>query len=420
MQLIIHRGAHQVGGSCVELKHMDSTILLDIGLPLDSNFDNNPESNLPQPLFSEIRKGIKKINGVLLSHAHMDHYGLAGMLPPDIPLYCGPASADLINLTSRISPHNNIKPLTPRFFKDRETFSIDSFSITPYLVDHSAFDAYGFLISAGGKSLFYTGDFRAHGRKEKIFDNLINNLPEINVLVMEGTMIGSRSEEISLTEKELEEKFVQLIQDTPGIVMVSTSSQNIDRLVTIFRATIRSQRLLIIDFYTAEILERLGKYANIPQASWPKIRVCYPRLLAQRLEQLGLTDILAKHRKNGIRWTKIQEIENKAVILIRPGFLFNIKQFLTLKGATWIYSMWPGYFKISRSLNKLQSYFEDKAVRIEYLHTGGHAKKEDLVKMADNLKPSMLIPIHSFHSEKFKDDFANVRLVKDGEVLQID
>ena len=419
MQLIIHRGAHQVGGSCVELSHMDSTILLDVGLPLDSGFDNDPESNLPQPLFDEIRQGIKKINGVLISHAHMDHYGLAGMLPPDIPLYCGPASADLMDLTSRISPHN-IKPLIPRFFKDREMFSIGSFSITPYLVDHSAFDAYGFLISAGGKSLFYTGDFRAHGRKEKMFDKLINDLPKINVLVMEGTMIGSRSEEISLTEKELEEKFVQLIQDTPGIVMVSTSSQNIDRLVTIFRATIRAQRLFIIDFYTAEILERLGKYANIPQASWPKIRVCYPRLLAQRFEKIGLTDILAKHRQKGIKWTRLQEIEDRSVILIRPGFLFNIKKFLNLKGATWIYSMWPGYFKTSRSLNKLQSYFEDKGVRIECLHTGGHAKKEDLIKMADTLKPSMLIPIHSFHSDKFKDDFTNVRLVKDGEVLQID
>ncbi len=33
MKLIIHRGAHQVGGSCVELSHEDTTILLDIGLP---------------------------------------------------------------------------------------------------------------------------------------------------------------------------------------------------------------------------------------------------------------------------------------------------------------------------------------------------------------------------------------------------
>ena len=419
MQLIIHRGAHQVGGSCVELSYMDSTILLDVGLPLDSHFDDDQELHLPQPLFDEIRQGVKKINGVLLSHAHMDHYGLAGMLPPDIPIYCGPAAADLIKLTSRISPHN-MQTFTPRFFKDREAFNIGSFSITPYLVDHSAFDAYGFLISAGGKNLFYTGDFRAHGRKAKIFDKLINDLPKMDVLVMEGTMIGSRSDELSLTERELEDKFVQLIQESPGIVLVSASSQNIDRLVTIFKANMRTQRLFIIDFYTAEILEKLGKYANIPQASWSRIRVCYPKRFAKWFKMLGLSDILEKHHQNGIKWTRLQEIENKAVILIRPGFLWEIEQFLNLKGATWIYSMWPGYFKTSKPLNKLQTYFENKGVRVEYLHTGGHAKKEDLVRMVDSLKPSMLIPIHSFHSENFKDDFTNVRLVKDGEVLQID
>ena len=45
---------------------MDSTILLDIGLPLESSFEDDPESNLPQPLFDHIRQGVKKINGVLL------------------------------------------------------------------------------------------------------------------------------------------------------------------------------------------------------------------------------------------------------------------------------------------------------------------------------------------------------------------
>ena len=408
-----------MGGSCVELSHMGHTILLDVGLPLESSFDDDPESHLPQPLFDEVRQGIKKINGVLLSHAHMDHYGLAGMLPQDIPVYCGHASADLMELTSRISLHN-MQPVAPQFYKNREPFSIGPFSITPYLMDHSAFDSYGFLICAGGKNLFYTGDFRAHGRKAKTFDFLIKNTPNVDILIMEGTMVGSRSDELALTEEELEEKFAQVISETPGIVMVSASSQNIDRLVTIFKATKRSQRRLIIDFYTAEILERLGKYANIPQATWPRIRVCYPQLLAQRFEKLGLTDILEKHRKNGISWTRLQEIEDKAVLLIRPGFLSDIKKFLSLKRATWIYSMWPGYFDRSTPLKNMKTYFQEKDVRIEYVHTGGHAKIHDLIRMAEALNPSTVIPIHSANSGKFKDHFSNVTLVNDGEIYQID
>jgi len=58
--------------------------------------------------------------------------------------------------------------------------------------------------------------------------------------------------------------------------------------------------------------------------------VCYPQLLARRFEKLGLGDILKRHRSNGIRWTRLNEIENKAVMLIRPGFIWDIKKFLDL------------------------------------------------------------------------------------------
>lgn len=418
MQLLIHRGAHQVGGSCVELSHENSTILVDIGLPLDSGFNDDPESHLPQPLFDRIRQGIKKIDGVLLSHAHMDHYGLVGMLPHDIPVYCGQASADLMDLTSRIRLRD-MQPVSPQFFKNRESFGIGPFLITPYLMDHSAFNSYAFLISAGGKTIFYTGDFRAHGRKANAFDYLIKNPPRVHALLIEGTMVGPRSDEAAPTEQQLEEQFVQLMTETPGIVMVSTSSQNIDRLVTLFRATIHSQRFFIIDFYTAEIIERLGKYANIPQPSWANIRVCYPKRLRNWFEKLGLQDIPQRHRRNGIRWTRLREIEDKVVLLVRPNFLDDIKKFLSLEEATWIYSMWPGYLERDTPMKEMQTYFQEKGIRFEFLHTGGHAGILDLKRMAEAMKPSMVIPIHSFHSEEFMDKFSNVTLVKDGETFPI-
>jgi len=419
MELVIHRGAHQVGGSCIELTHMGTTILLDVGLPLDSGFDDDPEDALPQPLFEEIRQGIRKIDGVVISHAHMDHYGLARMLPRNIPLYCGNASAELIDITSKIRALDS-EAGAFQYYRGKVPFNIGPFSITPYLMDHSAFDAYALLVSAGGKSVFYTGDFRAHGRKARLQEDLINNPPHVDVLIMEGTMVGSRSDEPAITEEELEDRFAKVISETPGIVMVSASSQNIDRLVTIFKAAQRSQRRFIIDFYTAEILEILGKYARIPQASWPRVRVCYPKFLADRFEELGLKYILTKHRENGIKWTKLRELEPQSVMLVRPGFRWDIQKFLNLKDATWIYSMWPGYFQTSKPLHKLRSYFEEKDVRIEYLHTGGHAKVQDLVRLAEALNPWTVIPIHSDHADKYMDYFSNVALLNDGKVLLVE
>ncbi len=35
MTLTIHRGTHEIGGSCVELRTAEAKIFIDFGLPLD-------------------------------------------------------------------------------------------------------------------------------------------------------------------------------------------------------------------------------------------------------------------------------------------------------------------------------------------------------------------------------------------------
>jgi ribonuclease J len=418
MQLIIHRGTHEIGGSCIELATNESAILLDVGLPLDCSLAKAIDSSLPKPLFDDLREGKKKLDAVILSHAHPDHYGLVGYLPREIPVYCGEASATLIHLSGQVRD-GDISKFKFLAFRDRQSFRVGDFTITPYLVDHSAFDAYAFLVSSGGKNIFYSGDFRAHGRKAKLVDRLKENPPKVDTLLIEGTLIGERSEEPVLSENELIEQFVRVIDETSGIVLVTTAGQNIDRLVTIFKAAKRTNRIFIIDFYVAEIFDRLKSHGNLPQASWQMIRVCYPQLIARRFEKLGLHDLMERHRGNGIRWTRINEIEGKAVMLIRPGFMPNIKRYLTLKGATWIYSMWHGYFEQSESLRNLRNYLKEKDVRIEELHTSGHATISELTDLANALSPKMVIPIHTFHPQKFKDHFSNVRLVNNGEELDI-
>ena len=177
--------------------------------------------------------------------------------------------------------------------------------------------------------------------------------------------------------------------------------------------------MFIIDFYTAEILEILKEYAKLPNATWPRIRVCYPQFLARQFEKNGLENILSRHRENGIKWTRINKKKNKLVMLVRPGFMADLKRFVDLNRATWIYSMWLGYFERSQSLQKLKSFLLEQGVRYEYLHTSGHASLNDLKEFVRKLSPQMTIPIHSFHPEQFHDLFANVKMVADGEEINI-
>jgi len=66
-----------------------------------------------------------------------------------------------------------------------------------------------------------------------------------------------------------------------------------------------------------------------------------------------------------------------------------------------------------------KKYFENHDINCTILHTSGHAKLSDLKKLVNSLKPETIIPIHSFHAEKFQEFFPNVRLVKDREVLEL-
>ena len=78
---------------------------------------------------------------------------------------------------------------------------------------HSAFDANGLLIKAAGKQIFYSGDFRGHGRKAWAFKELLSEGPKgVDALLMEGTTLGREKNEAPESETALENRLVHAIQ----------------------------------------------------------------------------------------------------------------------------------------------------------------------------------------------------------------
>ena len=76
-----------------------------------------------------------------------------------------------------------------------------------------------------------------------------------------------RSRESGKTEHEVETGLIQTFKVTPGIVLAMYSAQNIDRLVTMFRACIQSARYLVLDLYAASIAAATHN-PNIPKAGF--------------------------------------------------------------------------------------------------------------------------------------------------------
>ena len=161
MRICIHRGTQEIGGTCIEIEARGKRIVLDVGLPLDAPEDGH-EGLLPSvPGF---REPDDNLLGVVISHPHQDHYGLTRNIRPAVPVYIGEAAHKILKAASSYVPNGHAF-VSPRFIAHKKPVDIGPFHITPYLVDHSAFDAYALLVESDGRRVFYSGDFRAHGRK---------------------------------------------------------------------------------------------------------------------------------------------------------------------------------------------------------------------------------------------------------------
>ena len=354
MRLRIHRGTKEIGGTCIEIEAQGKRIALDVGLPLDAP-DEGQEELLPEvPGF---REPDDSLLGVVISHPHQDHYGLARHIRPEVPIWIGKAANDIMTAASAYVPGGHAFA-SPRFIADRTPVEIGPFRITPYLVDHSAFDAYALLVEADGKRVFYSGDFRAHGRKKALFEAMVNRPPgNLDVLLMEGTTIGrAGTSEGFATETDLEREFVQTFRETAGIHFVWTSSQNIDRLVTIFRAAKRTGRVLLIDLYTAVVLEATGR-DTIPQSDWDGVRLYIPQSQRVHIKKNGLFDDLARHKANRIFPEDLPGLSERAVMLFRPMMMRDRGVTAALEGAGLTYSMWEGYLK-EKSVQRVVTWLE--------------------------------------------------------------
>ena len=412
MKILIHRGSNEIGGTCIQLSTEQSSILLDLGLPLSKNS-------------KEIDVAALKPDAVLISHPHQDHFGLIEALKPDTPVYMGELSKNLINAT-RMLLGNDLLKSEIHYFKAWQSFTIGDFTITPYLMDHSVVDAYAFLIEAEGKRIFYSGDFRAHGRKSILFDKIIKNPPkDIDLLFMEGTMIQRSNDDFPM-EVAVEKKIYETIKDQENITFLISSSQNIDRIVSAFRACRRAGKTLVLDIYTAWVLEKLKLVStNIPAMGWNQIKIKLSYSQHEKLKDNPdfFGDFRQRVYQNRISKDELQANPADYLYFGKMSHFKTINFYKEIKQVNVIYSQWLGYLSYKDEeyfgAETIAGYRGDPQVNFVYAHTSGHAAVEDLKKFAEALKPKILVPVHTEHGDEFKALFNNVSEIHDNEIMEL-
>jgi len=225
-------------------------------------------------------------------------------------------------------------------------------------------------------------------------------------------MIG-RDEGQYPDETVLERAIYDVLTKQQSYTFIFCSSQNLDRLVSIYRAVKRTGKTFVIDLYTAFILDKLGSVSSsIPQFDWEEIRVLYAFSHAKKLAQYD-KKLLYKYRKSKIVWTEMEAAPKEMVILSKDSYYFRIvlRKLNPPPDAKAIYSMWHGYLERSNLRKSLGAH----NIELIEIHTSGHAYVQDLKKLVIALNPRCLVPIHTFYPEQYVDFHNNVVKLEDGE-----
>ncbi|MEI6817164.1 MAG: MBL fold metallo-hydrolase [Bacteroidota bacterium] len=415
MKIIVHRGTRQIGGSCIEICTDQARIIFDVGEELPDKYQPERVKKLlvVDDLFINSKTTNRKIDGIIISHNHGDHIGLIDSTKVGIPLFIGKISADVHNIICDFTSKGN-KIKAHKYIEHEKPFKIKDIVITPFLVDHSAYDSYAFMIESNGQKILYTGDFRKHGAKGKLSEWFYKNpkTHSADVLIIEGTNLYKENY-VAETENRIGARTLEFMKKTSGNVFVLQSSANIDRLVQMYIAAKHSNRLFLVDIFTANILAQLPD--NIPNPkTFKDVKVFYPYWLTQRMfKEENKSHLAYKFSQYKLDNEELNQ-RTDLCVLVRENMLSDIQKKMNYSKSGVIYSKWEGY-KTDKKVETFLDFFRKNNSEIESIHTSGHADTDTIKNFVKYSNPKKIIPVHTETPEIYSKLFGDIVVnIKDG------
>ena len=398
---------NQIGG-CITVISTDKTkIVIDYGENLTGI---QKESNI------EFDWEHENVDAVFFTHYHGDHIGRFMEIPDDVDLYMGEVTYNvMLNLRDAINDNKAVTKLKERLENGSITFVEravpicinDDIVVTGYDVDHSAYDAFMYLVEADGTNILHTGDFRDHGHRGHTIKNGVDHNTmldvikyyvhkkgrQVDVLITEGTMMGNRAVKERFSEKDLLAWAKNYFKEHRHIFL-KISSTNVDSIASFYQAAKANGMSMYANRY---IRNQFGVYRTAGQKRGTNMYNFYGVKQIPFISDREGADneetyqILDDMRKNGFI-AIVGEYDHYERVMDE---LADVKPEL-------IYSMWEGYLDPRKDVydEKLANFC--KKYNAFTKHTSGHAYPEFIAQVITVVNPTQMIwPIHTENAEGF-------------------
>lgn len=382
LKIIPLGGLGEVGKNMTVLEYGRNMMIIDCGVMFPDSDLYGIDLVLPQ--FDYVAQNQDRLQGIVLTHGHLDHIGGLPYLMSQIKttIYGTPLTIGMVK--RKLEEEKVLGNATLCAVQDKDSFQLGPFKISLFPVAHSIPGSVGLVIDTPVGAVVHTGDYK-----------------------LDETPAGGRITDLARLKKLTPNGVLALLADStnadkPG--RTPTEKLVADELDRLF-AEAGNGRIIIATF--ASLLARLQEIINLAQKHGRKVALTGRSLEenAELARQMGylkvpkglLVDVEARtpDKELIVVATGVQGEPRSALNRMAQG---EHRQLKVKQGDTIIISggIIPGNEEeVGRMLNKL---FERGANviygRLATVHVSGHGSREELEAMLATVRPRFFIPVH--------------------------
>lgn len=382
LRIIPLGGLGEIGKNMTVLEYGRNIMIVDCGVMFpDSDMYG---IDLVLPSFDYVVQNQDRLQGIVLTHAHLDHIGGLPYLMEQVkaPIYGTPLTIGMVK--RKLEEANVLHKANLQIKNEKDTFHLGPFKISLFPVAHSIPGSVGLVIDTPVGAIVHTGDYKLDetptgGRTTDLAR--IRELTPNGVLALLADSTNADKPGHTPTEKLVAEELDRLFTEAKnGRIIIATFASLLTRLQEIMFLAQKHGRKVALTGRSLEenvTLAREMGYLTIPQ-----------NLLVDAAAPIPDDELL-------IIATGVQGEPRSALNRMAQG---EHRQVQVKQGDTIIISggTIPGNEEdVGRMLNRL---FERGANviygKLATVHVSGHGSRDEMQAMIQAVQPKYLLPVH--------------------------
>lgn len=376
-------GAEQVG-QCLFIEYENDMIIVDAGMEFAPKEAFGADYIIPD--INYVKRNIKKLRGIVITHGHLDHVGALRDLLPDLwypTIYTTPLSLGIIKKTFD-DPKDAEKVKYKIVDPDVDIIKLGCFTLEFVPVNHNIPETMALAINTPKGLIFDSADFKidhtpAIDRPADLGKIARIGTEGVNLYI--GDSLGANKKGRSLSELEVGNHLDNIIKNVEGRLIIASFASNVGRIIQIINSAVKYDKVVFLSgrsmVNNVEICQKLG-YINTPKG--------YVRKLSSEIDSIDDKRVI-------VLSTGAQGEEFAALTRIARGD-HNIIQLrkgdTIMRSATTI----PGN---EGDVNKMLNDLVIKDINIITnddvdIHASGHGNEEDHKLMLSLLRPKFFFP----------------------------